>query len=348
MKGKKGYKGYKNIDEIEEIDYSYKKSSDGDFKSNTLDFYSDDMAKKPVSDLFKGMKEKETPKDTVESKTEKRGYSRGQLKTANPENVKKSNKNKNTVHISKQDTSNIQPVIKKEEKQKSPRAGDRAYTGYSNKNAFDHRATKFSTSNVEKAKEENRELLNNKKELENIERKRKEELVEKKPVGRKNQTSAARKRQKITSYIRIGTICLIGVLLLWLTMLTFQKNSLAKEVDTLKADNEDLRQQLTEASSVQLRLQGEIDRYEQSNGSLIVETGDNNSAEVNINSDEVGQTTVTNNGLPTTHTVASGDNLSAISAKYYNGNGMNYDKIKAANGLESNELYVGQVLTIPE
>lgn len=47
-----------------------------------------------------------------------------------------------------------------------------------------------------------------------------------------------------------------------------------------------------------------------------------------------------------THTVKKGDTLWAIAQKYY-GSGSKYTKIKTANNLKSNTIYVGQKLKIP-
>ncbi len=52
------------------------------------------------------------------------------------------------------------------------------------------------------------------------------------------------------------------------------------------------------------------------------------------------------NALPTEYVVQSGDNLQKISNKFY-GNKEYYTKIKEENSLQSNDLYVGQVLIIP-
>ena len=47
-----------------------------------------------------------------------------------------------------------------------------------------------------------------------------------------------------------------------------------------------------------------------------------------------------------THTVAAGETIYSISVTHYQ-SGSGVDKIKQANGLTSNEIYVGQVLLIP-
>ena len=47
-----------------------------------------------------------------------------------------------------------------------------------------------------------------------------------------------------------------------------------------------------------------------------------------------------------THTVAAGETIYSISVTHYQ-SGKGVDKIKQANGLTSNEIYVGQVLMIP-
>ncbi len=47
-----------------------------------------------------------------------------------------------------------------------------------------------------------------------------------------------------------------------------------------------------------------------------------------------------------THKVKSGENLYRIAINYYNDPAA-VDKIRAANGLSSNEISVGQTLTLP-
>lgn len=57
---------------------------------------------------------------------------------------------------------------------------------------------------------------------------------------------------------------------------------------------------------------------------------------------------LTPKGLPTTHTVAAGEDLWKIAEKYY-GSGYNWTDIAAANKLPNpDRLLVGQILTIPQ
>lgn len=59
-------------------------------------------------------------------------------------------------------------------------------------------------------------------------------------------------------------------------------------------------------------------------------------------------TTQANAGLPTTHTVKSGDTLYSIAKKYYgSGTPANITRIKNANNLTSDNLQIGDVLKIP-
>ncbi len=363
MKSRNGYNEYKNIDDMEYNDIP----DNSDFKSNTLDLYSDDMAKKPVSDLFKGMKDSD--RDLTPSGNEKSGYSRKHrnVKVSNQgrgginDNRKPtSSKERKPVYIKDVEEVDIKPPLTKNDfskkepirkvQEKSNRTGDREYRGHSSN--FDFRNTKYSTEKIESIMEEKNEIENNKKQLDEFEKIRSGRGERKTPTSRTKgrPVPQGNKNQKMVAYIRIGSVIAFTVLLLMLTISTFQKAALNKEVALLTEANEKLRTEVAEASGVQLNLQSRIEEFEAMyNNSLVIEPVSPVNAEGESGNSEV-QTTVptTSTTLPTTHTVVSGDTLSSISGKYYNGDTMQYDKIKSASGITSNDLFVGQVLTIPQ
>lgn len=128
--------------------------------------------------------------------------------------------------------------------------------------------------------------------------------------------------------------------------MTYKYNSLKDEYTIVNNEYENLK--LNQDDVIELQLK--IDELERINNSLInpsdkEDDSVDGSEDGNPNEDIISDDT-SNQGQRVTHVVQSGEYLSTISTKYY-GDGSYVQKIKDANNLSDDNIFVGQELLIP-
>ncbi len=141
------------------------------------------------------------------------------------------------------------------------------------------------------------------------------------------------------------------IFLIVLTVMIVNINSMnaklrAAEDKVKQAD--DIRKQLSELTikyddlqSTNKDLTAQLERIQVSETSPSQDQGEVTSQEPSTD------TASSSSGLPTTYSVQSGDNLSKISKRFY-GNTTDFQKIKDANNLKNDDIFIGQNLIIPE
>ncbi len=148
------------------------------------------------------------------------------------------------------------------------------------------------------------------------------------------------------AFIRISSFIVIIALSISLISNIIKISNLQatiKEQEEQIKDAESLTTQINELRLANDRLQEQLN----SNSST-----ENNSSSDNVNTSENTENSENNEDnevttLPTEYTVQTGDNLSKISNTFY-GNKNDYNKIVEANNLTDTNVFVGQVLTIPQ
>jgi LysM repeat protein len=132
-----------------------------------------------------------------------------------------------------------------------------------------------------------------------------------------------------------------------LVMNILSQDEVVAQINYLENENIAIQNEL-EAVTVKLSQSNEIISDMQNNLESASQEVEDNIESNNIESNNIESNNIeSNNIFPRTHIVERGDNLTRLSTRFY-GNIYSIDKIRQANNLQSDYLYIGQVLTIPQ
>lgn len=119
-------------------------------------------------------------------------------------------------------------------------------------------------------------------------------------------------------------------------------------IDTLIAQNEELAEQVIALENTLTSLQQQIEGSNVEQGTSQINASAPNINQETVNEQSVNQSSGTSPSTNNiTHIVQAGQNLSTISEQFY-GTSNEFQRIIEANNLQTDNLYVGQVLIIPQ
>lgn len=360
MSDKKDFSEYKNID-FEDTNHSNTDSNESEKiqSGHTLDFYNENMSKKAVNSLFKVYEEKNS-KEQEPSKVF--GYNGAEKQNT----VSKPSFNeKNDILENK-----LPPI---DEAESSTEKSNSKYRGYtysgSDKKDYDFRNTSFSHTKIQEEQDARDEVKRNKEILRKLQSQETNarELLDgglyktsdddefsdndpkksrnvKVPQYSKNHNKKSpysQSKKRNTMIFRLCTTGFIFVILVCLIFNIIANGRLKKENDMLLAENKRLTTENLSTAS----LQNEVAVLNDELAKFRLDTNDENVNSQNNNTSENSDTN--NTSSPSTYTVKSGDTLSSISTSVY-GDSSKYTLIEKENNLTNQNLYVGQVLKIPQ
>lgn len=369
MSDKKDFNEYKNID-FEDTNHSNTNQSESEKieSGHTLDFYNENMSKKAVNSLFKVYEEKNS-KEQEPAKVFGYNGAEKQNTVAKP-NI---SDRKNNVYSNKPDDLENLEQAEPDAEKPSPKYKGYAY-GNTEKRDFDFRNTSFSHTKMQAEQDARDEVKRNKEILRKLQSqetnarelrdgglyKTSDEAEEQENdksnksrnvkvpqysnnQHRKNQHAQAKRRN--TMIFRLCTTAFIFVMLVCLVFNIIANGKLKNENERLLKENERLANENLTTASLQNEvavLNDELAKFRLDTNGENVNSENNESSKNNDTSSNTSSNTSAN-----TYTVKAGDTLSSISTSVY-GDSSKYELIEKENNLTNANLYVGQVLKIPQ